>query len=182
MLQIVAGIVLQQLVEVGDDGAVRQHHFEAKHQFARHAVTDDAIAAGIGGKIAADRAGAARSQIERKEEAGFIRGLLNRLQRRAGLHRHGRAGAIDLLDADHSLQRNGDPAWLRCGTAAQAGQSALRHERQLRLAACRDRLRYAGRVQRPNHRDRCLRQARAPVVAIAGGNVGADQHAPAGRA
>ncbi len=176
MFQIVAGIVLQELVEIGDDGAVRQHHFETEHQRARHAVADDAVAAGIGGKISADRTRAARSQIERKEESGFVSGFLNRLQRRAGLDGHGRAGVIDLLDADHALQRNRDPSRLGRGAAAQAGQSALRHERQPCLAAGYDGLRYAGSIQRPNHRDRRLRQARAPVVAIAGGNLSARQH------
>ena len=176
MLQIVAGIVLHQLVEAGDDGAVGQHDFEAEHQFARHAVADHAVAAGIGREIAADRAGAARAEIERKEEAGLVGGLLDRLQRRARLHRHRHRGAIDLLDAGHALQRDRDPAGFGRGTAAEPGQAALRHEGQARLPAGHDRIGDALRIERPDHCERRLRQARAPVVAIARGHVAAGQH------
>jgi hypothetical protein len=43
---------------------------------ARHAVANDAIAAGVGGDVAADLTGAARAEIDRIEEARFPRGLL----------------------------------------------------------------------------------------------------------
>ena len=104
LLQVIARIVLQHLVERGDDGAVGQHGLESQHLLARHAVADDADAAGIGGEIAADLAGAARAEIERKEEPGFGCGLLAVLERRSGLHRHGGGGRVDLLDAARGVR------------------------------------------------------------------------------
>ncbi|MGY4599170.1 hypothetical protein ACVWXL_006916 [Bradyrhizobium sp. GM22.5] len=176
MLQIVAGIVLHQLVEASDDGAVGQHDFEPEHQFARHAIADHAIAAGIGREVAADGAGAARAEIERKEEAGFVGCHLDRLKRRACFHRHRHRGVIDLLDPAHALERDRDPACFRRCAAAQPSQSALRHERQMRLPAGQNRVGHALRIDRADHRERRLRQARAPVVAIARGHVRANEH------
>ena len=95
MLQIIAGVVLDQLVEAGHDRAVGQYHFETEHEFARHAIADHAIAAGIGGEIAADRARSARTEIEREKHAAFVGRLLNGLERGSGAHRHGGACRID---------------------------------------------------------------------------------------
>ena len=77
LLQIVAGIVLQHAVHRRDDGAVGQDRFEPQHLFARHAVADHPDAAGIGGEIAADLAGAARAEIEGEIKSGLARRLLN---------------------------------------------------------------------------------------------------------
>ena len=58
VFQIVAGIVLLQLVEIVEHAAVGQHHFEAEHELARDAIGERAGAARIGRKIAADGAAA----------------------------------------------------------------------------------------------------------------------------
>ena len=58
ILQVVAGIVLLQLVEIVQHAAVGQHHFEAERMRARDAMRERRGAAGIGGEIAADGAGA----------------------------------------------------------------------------------------------------------------------------
>ena len=67
VLQIVAGIVLLQLVEVVEHAPVGQHHLEAERMRARDAVGERRGAAGIGREIAADRAGALRRQQLRIE-------------------------------------------------------------------------------------------------------------------
>ncbi len=128
LLQVVARIVLQHLVERGDDGPVGQHGLEAQHLLARHAVADDADAAGIGGEIAADLAGAARAEIEREEEPGFGRGLLAGLERRSGLHRHGGRGRVDLLDAGEAFEADDDLAAGRIAAAREARHAALRDD------------------------------------------------------
>ena len=58
VFQIVAGVVLLQLVEVVEDAAIGQHDFDAECVRARDAVGKRGDAARIGGEIAADRAGA----------------------------------------------------------------------------------------------------------------------------
>ena len=70
VFQVVAGIVLLELVEIVEDAAVGQHHFEPERMRARDAVGDRGGAAGIGGKVAADGAGALRRQQLRIEPVG----------------------------------------------------------------------------------------------------------------
>ena len=72
VFQVVAGIVLLQLVEVVHDAAVGQHHLDAEHMRARDAVRDRRRAAGIGREIAADGAGAFRRQAV-ADRAGRLR-------------------------------------------------------------------------------------------------------------
>ncbi len=89
VLEVVAGIVLLQLVEIVQHAAVGQHDFEAERMRARDAVGDRRGAAGIGRKIAADGAAAFRRQKLRIEPVGFSRRFARALQRDAGFHRHG---------------------------------------------------------------------------------------------
>ena len=48
ILQVVAGIVLLQLVEVVEHPTVRQHHFETKHMRARNTVCDGGYTTSVG--------------------------------------------------------------------------------------------------------------------------------------
>src|SRR5829696_3803511 len=57
--------------------------------------------------------------------------------------------------------------------ATQTGQSTLWHVTQPGLPAGENRVSYAGRIDRPYDRERRLRQARAPVIAIARRDVAA---------
>ncbi len=68
LLQIVARIVLDEVVERRHHRSVRQHRFQTQHQIAHHSVADDAIAAGIGGNVSADGCRTARAKIERKKQ------------------------------------------------------------------------------------------------------------------
>ena len=80
VFQIVAGVVLLELVEVVEHASVGEHHFEAERVRARNAIGKRRGAAGIGGKIAADGAGALRGQQLRIEPVDR-RGRLARAQR-----------------------------------------------------------------------------------------------------
>ena len=66
-LQVVAGVVLLQLVEVVQDAAVGQHHLEAERMRARDAVGQRRGAAGVGREVAADGAASLRRQQLRIE-------------------------------------------------------------------------------------------------------------------
>ena len=67
VLEIVAGVVLLELVEIVQHAAVGQHHFDAERMRARDAMGERGGAAGIGREIAADGAGAFRGQQLRIE-------------------------------------------------------------------------------------------------------------------
>ena len=132
VLQIVAGVVLLQLVEIVEHAAVGQHHFEAERMRARDAVGERRGAAGIGRKIAADGAGAFRRQQLRIEPVDRGGGLARPLQGDAGLAGDGVRDGIDLADAVEAVERQHDLAVLRRLAADQAGIAALRHDRRRR--------------------------------------------------
>ncbi|MNL64782.1 hypothetical protein D3C87_1890330 [compost metagenome] len=92
-------------------------------------MSDDADAAGIGGEIAADLAGAARTEIDRQQEACIVGGALGDFERRAGKDGHGGGKRVDFLDAHEKLKREGNSVVIRVGAASKAGQAALDHDR-----------------------------------------------------
>ncbi len=65
LLEVVAAIVLVQDAHHLQHRAVGQHHFQAQHQGAGHAIAHDMGAAGIGGDVAANGATAFRRQADR---------------------------------------------------------------------------------------------------------------------
>ncbi len=79
--------------------------------FARHAEADDAIAAGIGGKVAADQAGIAGAEIEPEEQPCIFCGPLRDAERNAGLYRHRCHHGVDLLDRIHAVERQRNAAF-----------------------------------------------------------------------
>ena len=96
--EIIAGVVLAQLGETGQNAPVGQHRLDAQREIARGAISDHMHPAGVGREIAANRAGALGSQRKRKIAVDrFGRGLRAR-QRDAGVHRHGVAHGIDIAD------------------------------------------------------------------------------------
>ena len=115
LLQVVAGIVLQQAAQPVPDFSGRQHHLQPEHEAARVAVGEHLRAAGIGGDVAADPAGALRAERQRKEHAGLRRGLLQPLQHDARLGDHGAALRVDGADLVEPLERQHDlaPALVR---------------------------------------------------------------------
>ena len=130
VFQVVAGVVLFQLVEIVHYPAVGQHHLDAEHVRARDAVRNRRRAAGIGREIAADGAGAFGWQELRIEPVDCGRGLARALQSDAGLAGDGVRGRIDLADAIHAVEREHDLVVQRNLPADQAGIAALRHDRR----------------------------------------------------
>ena len=86
LLQVKARIILEHPVHRGQDRAIGQPHLQPQHHGAGHAVTENTVPARIGGKVAADLARPARSDVEREHEAGLIRCDLNRFERGASLN------------------------------------------------------------------------------------------------
>ena len=131
VLEIVAGVVLLELVEAVHHGAVRQHHFDAEREIARDAVSERAGAAGIGRKIAADGGAAFAAERERKQPVGGGGGGLRIRQHHAGLAGHGARSRIDLADLVEPREREDDlvAAFVRDRAADHAGVAALRHDR-----------------------------------------------------
>ena len=108
LFQVVAGVILHDGVHGGDDRAVGQDSLQAEHQVSRHAVADDAVAAGIGGNESADSGGAARSKIKGEEQACGFGLLLDGLECHAGLHRDSEGGFVDVLHAGHEFEGQSD--------------------------------------------------------------------------
>ena len=106
---VVAGVVLAQALQARQHPAVGQHHFEAQHQVAHHAVAQDRRAAGIGREVAADLRGALRSQAQGEQALGIARGALRLGEGAAGLDDHGIVGGVDLRARDSgAAQRQHD--------------------------------------------------------------------------
>ena len=108
VLQVVAGVVLDHLVQAGEHGAVGQHRLQTKDRVPGHPVADRPVAAGVRRHVAANRARPARAEVEWEEQPLGLGRLLDALQRRARLDRHRPAHGVDLLDRGHPLQGDRD--------------------------------------------------------------------------
>ena len=128
VFQVVAGIVLFQLVEIVQDAAVGQHHFEPERECARNAVSQRRRAAGIGREIAADGAGALRRQQQRIEPVDGLRGGARIHQRDAGFAGDGVRHRIDFPDLVEAVERQQDLALMRDLTPDETRVPALRHD------------------------------------------------------
>src|SRR6516165_4867944 len=93
------------------------------------AVRDRRGAAGIGGEIAADGAGAFGGQELRIEPVDRGSGLARALQGDAGLAGDGVGGRIDFADAVEPVEREDDLIVMRDLAADQSGIAALRYDR-----------------------------------------------------
>ncbi len=133
LLEIVAGVVLLELVEHVEHAPVGEHHLEAEHEVARHPVGERAGAARIGREIAADGAAALGAERERKQPVGVGRGLLRLHQHDARLAGHGVRRGVDLADAVEPGERDQELAVVRDLPADQPGIAALRHDRRAGL-------------------------------------------------
>ena len=180
LLQVVAGVVLAQAAQRGQDAAVGQHHLEPEHQVAHVAEAQHRGAAGIGRQVAADGAASFRRQRQREPEAGGGRGVLHRCQRRAGLDGDRRVGRVERAHRVHPRQRDDDggAGGVRRGAAAQAGVAPLRHDRRAGVGAGTHDCGDLGRRRRAHDRQRPPAKASAPV-GEPGGRIGVvRQHVP----
>ena len=168
LLQIIAGIVLDQLVQRRHHGAIGQHHLKAQHMVARHAIAHHPVAAGIGGEISADLARVARPEIEAEQQImGPGRGLRSS-QRDTGLNRHRRHDGIDLFDDIHPVERQRHSIRKGQRTAGKPGETALRYDGDAEAMAD---LRRGGDFRRGPRPHQCQWPHRAeptpiPVIAL----------------
>ena len=176
LLEVVAGVVLQHGAQHRQHAAVGQHHLEAQRLLAHHAELQHAVAAGVGRQVAADLAGAARTQVDAELQPPRGSGLLHRRQRGAGLHGDRRGGDIQRLDGVHPVERQRDGVGARHGRARQAGEAALGHDRHaLRAAQAQHGRDFLG-AARTHERERPHRRCAAPVGVVAHRDRVADEH------
>ena len=176
MAQRVAGVVLAQPTQAIPDLPIRQHHFQAQHQFARVAVAHRGVAAGIGGQHATDGGAALGAQAEREQAAGSGGGVLRRLQDHAGFAGHGHVHRVDVA---HSVQPgHGDDdlpaAFIRCGAADHAGIATLGHQGHAGGGAQLHRRGQLGGAAGADHIGRGAAIQRAPIseMRLQAGGVG----------
>ena len=161
VLEVVAGVVLLELVEEVQHAAVGQHDFDPDHEIAGDAIGERVGAAGIGGEVAADGAAALGAERQREQAVGGGGGLLRLHQHHPGLAGHGAGRRIDLADAVEPGQREHDLAVEGDLAADQAGIAALGHDRRRgRVGELEDRGDLRDR-SRPQH------QRRAAVIEAA---------------
>ena len=125
VFEFVAGGVFVQRVQVGDEFAVGQHHFQPQHQIAHGAVAQHVQAAGVAGDVAADLAAAFAGEAEREKAAVFGGGGLDVLQNAACIDGDGVVGKADMADSVEFAQIQDDAA-VRHAAANQSGVTALR--------------------------------------------------------
>ncbi len=181
LAQAIAGIVLAQGSEPVPDAAVRQHDLEPEHALARVAVAERVVAAGVGGKHAADLGGPFRADRERQQAGDGSRRVLGGLERDPGLKREGEVERVDRADARESREAEDELGAVRGwhGATDHRCVAALRHDGDMRAGAeanaCGD-FRGAGRPQ--NGCGPPVIEA-APVGGV-GGGVGRVGEHPAG--
>ena len=128
LLQIEAGIIFEQIEHRRDHAAVGQHDLQSEQLIAHHAVAQYPDAARIGRDVAADGAGAAGAEVERKIQPGVAGRLLRLLQNRAGLQGHAASRDVDRLDSVHALGRYQNIVGAGLMTADQTGHAADRND------------------------------------------------------
>src|SRR5690606_23809639 len=104
LAQVVAAGVLDQAAAQLQQLAAPRHQLQASDPVAGVAVADHADAAGIGGDVTADGAGAARAEVHRVLQSVSARSLPYGLQHGAGLHRE---CAINWIEARSEERRVG---------------------------------------------------------------------------
>ena len=165
LLQVVAGVVLAQAAQAVPNTPVGEHDFEPEHQIARVAVAKHRGAAGVGGKIPADRTTSFGSERQR-EEKPRIRGLgLHGCERHAGLDSHRRIFGVDRAHAVQPREHEHDLIAARIGrrASAQPRVAPLWHHRNGVLGAdAHDRRNFRGR-SRTHDRARASAVALSPV-------------------
>ena len=179
LAQAIAGVVLAQPAQPVPDLAVRQHDLQPQHQVARIAVAHGVVAAGVGRQHAADLRAALGRDRQRQQAARLRRRVLRRLQRDAGLDRHGQ---IDRVDRPHPVQpRQAEhdlaAVLVRRGAADHRGVAALRHQRHPRRGAQPHHLGELGGVGGPHHRRRAALIQPPPILGVGRGVSGIGQQA-----
>ena len=125
LAQVVARGVLVQRMQVRNQFAVRQHHFQTHYQITHRAVTQHVQPARIAGDIAADLARSFAGQAERKKPTRTFRRLLHVMQHAARFNGNRIVSRTDAADAVQTAQIQQNAA-TRNSRAAESGIAALR--------------------------------------------------------
>ena len=125
LFQVIARVVLDQVIQRGHHRAIRQHRLHAQHHIAHHAVADYPVAAGVGGGVAAQGRRAAGTQVQREHQLVFLHRLLQGLQGDSRLHGGSALPGVDLLDGTHALQRQDDLVRRRVAAVDQSREATL---------------------------------------------------------
>ncbi|CAB5025931.1 unannotated protein [freshwater metagenome] len=142
--EVVAGVVLEQALEVGDHRAIGQHRLDAGELGAGHAVGDDVDSTGVRRDGAADRRRVARGEVDPVHPAGRGGVALHVAEEGAGAGRELAGELIDLADVrepaqgDDDGQAHGAGVSGRDSAADEAGVAALRQDRDVRYGAGSD--------------------------------------------
>ncbi|KQY26475.1 hypothetical protein ASD38_19730 [Caulobacter sp. Root487D2Y] len=165
LLEVVAGVVLDQRAHGLDHRPVGEHGLQAQDHVAHHAVAQDAVAARVGGDRAADRGRTTRAEIQRQQQAFGGRGLAGGLQDAAGLDGHGSGDRVYRLDGGHAVQRQGQGA---VGQAAvdQTGAPAPRNHRGARRRRQTKNLGHGLGRRGPQHRQGRAQPGPGTLVAL----------------
>jgi hypothetical protein len=136
------------------DGPVGQHRLEPEAKVAGIAIAQHAHAAGIGGEIAADAAGAFGGERQRKEPSRCPCRGLQLGEHAAGLGDEHVSGRIEAADAPHALERqqHGDRPLAHHLPADEAGAAAPGDDPDARLGAEPDGARRLLGRARPDER------------------------------
>ena len=137
MFHVVAGVVFPETTQAVPDFTVGEYNFEAEDERAGVPIAQHLGAAGVGGNVAADLAGAFSTEAEGEEAVVFSCDFLDALQDDAGLDGQGIVVGIDLAHGVHARCRDDDfghvAVWL--AGAGEAGVAALGDDRGFGLGA-----------------------------------------------
>ena len=165
MPEVVARGVLDQAIVAAQHIAGAGHHRQPGDPIAGEAVADHPDAAGVGGDVAANLAGAGRREIHRIEQPPLLGKGLQRAGHHARLAARQPLGRVEAENPVHAVEGHHHLALLRNRPAGQARAAAGGHQRK------------PFRVRQPhqgNHlvqgfgEDRCTRRrlvGRGPVAA-----------------
>ena len=185
MLQIVACVVLAQTAQSVPNAAISQHDFDPQRQFAGVAEAKHRGPAGVGRKIATDRAASFGGKRQRKHEPRVGRGLLHGHERRASLRGQCCIFGIDATNPVHPRKRdyNGIAPRFRRGTTDLSRVAALGDDAHAGIRTCPHNLRDLVRAAGAHDGLRTAVIAAAPVGEIRGdvGGSGQDLRAADGR-
>ena len=104
LAQVIAGIVLDQAAVEVEQFSGAGHKFEARHPVPGHTVANHLDAAGVGGNIAADLAGAAGGEVHRVEQALLFGKLLQLCGNHPCAAAHSAIDRVEVLDMVEAVQ------------------------------------------------------------------------------
>ena len=174
--QVVAGIVLRESGEAGDDRAVGEHRLKPGHVRPRRAVAQRAGTAGVAGDDAPDRARVSRREVEPGILVGGASGCVQRGEGDAGTDGDLAERAVDLADRGEAGER--DDNLMIPGNAApdETRVPALGHDRDVGAGTRGHHRRHLIGVRRSDDEPRPAAVAAGVVTLVSGAQVRIGEH------